>query len=201
MDEYYFTLAPSLPTSGFFVTSEGAIECLTCKEENTHGVYWCDHIQDNVLNHRDYQAIWRNGLEPVEFDLEIPMFPTEGLWAKVTLSKDQKFDRFLVEWKTMFVCYLNPGEGRKVIRSILWEKCTTYLNKMAVSIGKPPDCSSSSHSMSAQLKWEKSTTNGRFNAQRWSLYTTKMCIQCNHDALSIGDDLAPPRQKFGVWSS
>jgi hypothetical protein len=183
---------------GFKFLQDGHIQCVTC------AAVWCEHIEILTANGADQEAIWReDGMTHGQVNLEIPMFPSENIWTSVILTPyGTKFPRYVVEWETdpnspgstVFICYLNPGEGRSVIRSVLWDRM--WGNKR-----RRKECVMPHHSYLAQVLWTRDMklldTIPRKAAQIWSVYYTGQCLHC---ALNdgLGDDLVPDREG-NVW--
>lgn len=185
--------------------------------EHTAMSSWCDHIQKAMVQILDSKVIWNHSPPDSElldqFDLQIPMFPVTGQFVTVRLTKDLQardagIPRFYVDWDnplwtsatTQFITYVNPGEGRMVIRDALWQKCMVEREIVGYT-----ECKASHHGLNAQKKWEehqRSTTLGP--AEIWSVYETLWCLHCRAFSGSGSDgfdpDLVPDGAKTGVWS-
>lgn len=165
---------------------------------------WCNHIQKAAVLRWDAQAIWVSGQEQWDsFYLEIPMFPNDNLWASVELIKvDSKTPVYAVDWHecptnlnhATRLCYLNPGEGRNVIRQVLVEYM--WADRFRVK-----SCKAGHHNYSAEMRWQQDTKSGssRLAPQYWSVYTTEQCLTCRIGDPSSDPSLIPDTQKT-VWN-
>lgn len=177
--------------------------------------YWCEHVQGVIIQSLDAESLWEEFTDnPAGIEIEVPMVPSSNLWARVTLQDaEQKYacrqviwDSSVVPWLTgtltgpssrvdqpNFIGYLLPGEGRMVIRNMMfdWFK---GLGEIGVT------CSSSSHGYKEEREWIKAINNSvRKWGELWSVYTTGFCLDCNPTG-GWSDDLIPENdKKASVW--
>lgn len=184
----------------FSFLPSGHIRCEECGTD-----LWCVHIKQAMVKRWDATAIWDkpdNSEYAPQLNLQIPMFPTENLWTEVKLFFPQSspVPRYRVAWcglnsDWVTICFINPGEGRNIIRSSL-------VDYMMGDIHKQTECSAPHHGFQAQRRWEIETTKGNSKlwAQLWSVYSTGYCLTCK-DINPSDPDLVPPEQRTGVWNT
>lgn len=171
---------------------------------------WCEHIQHAMVKNWDAAAIWDKD-PAVEYrrtiHLAIPVFPTSRLWTDVTLEITEFAAlSYQVLWEaplesgvthTIVLCYLNPGEGRNVIRQ-------TLIERMWIDFDPKAECEAGQHKLSAQLNWQRhmeSPKNRLYAAERWSVWVDRRCLWCrSHDPMNTPDDLVPDQEKT-VWNA
>jgi hypothetical protein len=124
------------------------------------------------------------------------MFPSFEMYHEVKLSQVSIMERDLykVSWieprsgePDAFLCYLNPGEGTKVIRSILYEQTARCSDLI---------CQSGSHGYKAEMVWKEDVEinlKGNKSAQLWSVYTSSLCLMCRAAYSDADSDLIPER--------
>lgn len=195
--ERWFT-DPDNNCSFVYNMSTGQIRCSECNST------WCNHIKKAVVNAWDQAAVWDKPENEMPSDLVffIPMFPADSLWTEVTLIPvEGSVPRYEVQWdnplrkiKNHFetICYINPGEGRAVIRSTLYEY-------MLADPKRLKECIAEHHGYAAQKRWEQDAKGNKHHAQLWSVYTKGECLYCAQ-ILSQTDDIVPPRQGSGVFN-
>lgn len=183
----------------FVLRSSGYIECGECDFAK-----WCEHNEILTRERGDRRAIWTNTSDelPESLFLEIPMFPSENFWKKVRLKLDENMPRYAVHWRpplhpdnaeAPLIMFLNPGEGRNVIRTVLVEY-------MLYSMKPDAECKAGHHGYIAQIAWENDMKTSRKTVQLWSVYTTDMCLTCLVNMNVTDPDLIPDRQGSGVWN-
>lgn len=180
----------------FQLRTSGHIYCEECDE------VWCNHTKQAIIKRWDAAAIWDKPDDseyPREFNLQIPMFPTTNLWTEVKLYLPENTPvlRYRVVWPEKdwpTICFINPGEGRNIIR-------TSLLDYMLGDPTRQKECSASHHGYNAQHVWENDTKPKNKNVwpQMWSVYTTGLCLVCKN-VNPTNPDLVPPNQRTGVWN-
>lgn len=152
---------------------------------------WCTHIEGAVRDNADSEAIF-DANEELGF-LEIPMFPSLNLWARVRLALNVKLEAYKVymDWDgnpptdSNFLGFLHHGEGRMVIRSMILNFFEGEVNLSSLA------CKSSAHKMRQEIDWQKSLNDpNKRIPQLWSVYQNGACIACT---MSAGEwaDLVP----------
>jgi hypothetical protein len=184
----------------FTLRTSGHIYCDECDE------VWCNHVKQAMVKRWDAAAIWDKPDDseyPREMELQIPMFPTFNIWTQVKLyfPEDTPVPRYRVVWIDHApvwptICFINPGEGRNIIRASL-------VDYMLGDSNKQKECSAPHHGFQAQTIWERETREGNSKLwpQLWSVYTTGKCLTCSKIDPSSDPDLVPPNQKTGVWNT
>lgn len=187
----------------------GLIRCHEVHEDSNP--VWCEHVEASVTLNADASAIWEPiGIkagtgdegDPVladEMKLDIPMFPTVGLWANVSLLLVPRLyvPMYTVEWShpygasDQFIGNITRGEGRRTIREMLVEF-------MWAAPDREVECRASHHGLRAQIEWQKLINSEFRTREAWSIYLTDWCTYCN---LHRGDDsdLIPESENNGVW--
>lgn len=194
----------------FRLREDGHIVCLEHFADTT--VTWCSHLEHAMRNRGDSGGIFGKTDLTIAFDLMIPMFPSADLWTQVELQVtnpigDQK--RWRVMWfdcptipnnqdgsakPGMYVCTLNPGEGRNVIREALVEV-------MYGDSKRTVFCKSAHHGFDAQDEWLTFIRNGKGIIQDWSVYTTGWCLWCTKRFNELMNEASTvPEQQGGVWN-
>lgn len=178
-----------------FTPSTGNVTCFSC------GIRWCEHVKLFMMSGGDSIIVWEKP-ENAEYKgnlfLNIPMFPTEDLFIRVLLERVDALPRYRVTWaydlEVQFLCFLNPGEGRRVIRNI-------FIENMKTSKVEEQTCRAPHHSVHAELTWQEMTRlSHKRSAQYWSIYTTGQCLTCAKVDPTADPDLVPEQQRSGVWN-
>lgn len=176
-------------------SSKVGLECVAC------GELWCRHIKRAMITHADQEFVWHGDWETKNID--IPMFPTQNIWARASLSKlEAGYARLLyvqldpVEY--IDISYLHPGEGRNVIR-------TTFIDYMLgdrLKNNKGGICHSPSHKFREETLWKERTkpTNKNRVVEYWSVWATGSCTACQFNtSASFDPDLIPEDKKESIW--
>lgn len=177
---------------------------------------WCEHVEDLVKNSLDTHFIWASGpkawWEKRLSIIAIPIFPTSNMWQRVEMERvdidswpensepvEPKFamlNLFFHEIDPMkrgdFVGTISPGEGRKVIRALLFEKM------LADPEVRTAECECSMHNTAAQHLYEKHCRDGLKMLEQWSIWKSGVCNYCSiHFTFGPGllDDLVPANER------
>lgn len=176
------------PAFQFVLHDNGHIACLECRYKGV--TYWCSHLEEAMTKRWDQKAIWENGCNLSAFKFQIPVFPTKNLWTEVLLDYRPN-QQARIWWKGNYVCTINEGEGRNIIRGSLIEY---MLGNVDYS-----QCKSSTHGWGAQRVWEKDILNPDMRyAQLWSVFAESMCLTCLQALNS--PDAVPASENTGVWN-
>lgn len=182
-----------------WVTSQnGVLQCSVRQHEGVGIRHWCDHIRSCIEGEDDATWCFDPGA------LIVPMFPTSDMYAEVRI--DDKVTaggrRLLIPVQDGgnyspdqdFVGFISPGEGRKVIRSML-------LNWAEAKVRRPGDpdgaeCRSSMHGVTAENRLKQMYQNAQSKQSRnmqaintWSVADVGVCVMCAATASS--PDLVP----------
>lgn len=190
--------------------NSGLITCRHVHDEPNQ--VWCEHMGPCVQAGADADAIWEptgtvgtpdgEGVPVFEdqMRLDIPMFPTVGLWASVTLTLIPRptMPMYSVEWDHpngrdgLLIGHITRGEGRKVIRELMVEF-------MWAAPDREVECQAAHHGLAAQIEWSKCINDERRTREAWSVYIHDWCTYCR---VNRGDnsDLIPAAENTGVWS-
>lgn len=172
---------------------------IQCGEDNS---YWCEHIASALEANVDAEELWiqlaTGIIENKEVHMDIPMIPTVNQWARIALVLDEAFKTPAYEVvyigpgedKTNSVGHIHPGEGRMIIRSMIFDWFRSMVTVENLS------CQSSSHKYAAQMQWEKDIKNPkRKPAQEWSVWSSTNCLTCAAGGNASFDDLVPEVDK------
>lgn len=174
-----------VPSEPFTVEAKqnGHLKCQGC---NT---FWCGHIQQFINDRADAESIWQvieqgfNEPPIVNVDIEVPVVPEKNIFCRTILSPVNKTIAEINILDNVFLGYLNKGEGRGTLKSILdnW----LFVQEFAA-------CSNSQHSFTQQMIWEKDmTTPAGRRAEFWSLSILGKCLGCSMSGSDSFDDLVP----------
>lgn len=189
---------------GVWSTKVGLLVCM--KDETA----WCDHIDQVVKMGLDAKSIRADCTEQEVMYLEVPVFPTDGIFGRVFLHprKSGTFDVNLNEpidvvttkkmkrAKGPHLGILCPGEGRVILRNMI-------LDWLQGITPEPPTpvttCSSFRHGYQRKLDF---TTIMKFGHPRarmieaWCLYWYTKCYGCLTEegpSIEFDSDLIPSR--------
>lgn len=164
--------------------SEGWLECIdmTCQTLSSH---WCPHIKVAIDQGADAALLWDQTWEiswprakdaqPFEANVKVPIVPESSLWTTIGVvecSIDRTLEAHLKLTNSHeFLGFLNPGEGRLVLLSML--------NNYIFSRDVKWTCNRASHGFKQQVRYENNmkSRQGRYS-EVWSLFLTNMCITC-----------------------
>jgi hypothetical protein len=173
--------------------NNGHLNCHAC------GQYWCEHINKSIVENEDSKVLFfkPDNAALGSVDVEVPMMPTSNQWAHVTLEPAQDFPGLAFEvilpetdarnsdGELHMLGYLHPGEGRYVIRSMIYD---WFRGEVPLETLK---CSSRSHKFMQQMRWEQDMADEHKQvAQLWSVWTTGSCLACSFNTDGL-DDLIP----------
>lgn len=188
--------SPNGDPSNLMLKPDGRIICKRCNSR------WCNDIAVAISKMTDAVLIWKDDL-PDDMNLEIPVFPTNLFYEKVKLGRTVNMRRFEAVWiykidpvEYRNLGYINPGESRMTIRSLLVEQMW--------SDWTPPgyECRASHHGPAAEAVWQRETDEANRNrhVNLWSVYRTSQCIYCATHDPSQDPSLVPDRERSGVWN-
>lgn len=174
-----------------WVLPSSRLECGDCHES------WCKHIQAALIANADGDDLWDNLLE--SYEMEIPMIPTAGQWVHVILEPALNFNSRVFEvvlglpdslggtapGDTVFIGHIHPGEGRMVIRSMIFDWFRGHVDLAGL------ECHSSSHKMQAEAQWQNDMKQPETAVtQQWSVWASSQCRTCAA-GMNNFDDLVP----------
>lgn len=190
----------------------GHLYCGTCK------LNWCDHIHDVVRNNKDADALMsRFTLNEIDaHHIDVAIVPSEDLWAQVILVRSPELPRALeVQFSitnpetrnklfgkdgkiaAVFLGLINPGEGRMVIRSMIYDWFAGQAPQLHLK------CTSTFHSVAAEVMWQqdhkKNSAPVRTFMQEWSVFMSGRCLGCNQPSQTDFSDLIPEDEKTRPW--
>lgn len=168
----------------FYWTDDGNIRCQSCPESPT----WCMHIEMLTTENGDAEPIWL-GEEELNFDLQIPLFPTSGLWVKARLVYVGKLNAYKVGIDTeestenLRMGYLHQGEGRGVIRNMILDWFDGVFGD-----NTNLKCMSASHKPLQEMAWVEAMRDKNKRIKNlWSVWDTHSCIACTVSPDSFSD--------------
>lgn len=140
--------------------ANGALLCLECEKN------WCRHIRQAILDKRDARLINARLLAPEVFNVEdgllivfdIPVSPDyAGLWVTTHLEP-VKIRGVMPAFEVTLpppagqgevLCYLMPGDGLAVVRSILLDRVREATKTV------PVKCNSGKHNFKEEMHFQK----------------------------------------------
>jgi hypothetical protein len=172
-------------TYDFMAMPNGHIACEVCSAS-----LWCEHIEQMIKANGDAGVIFEDftpgGVEDLR--IEVPMFPTSNLWQPVVLTPHKKITAYFVDLDVDSASYelgfLNPGEGRVVLRSMVLSWFAGMVETSTLQ------CKSKSHGFPAQKAWEQNMKDE--GARALSLFAVWQQGTCPHCLRQLNDpDLVP----------
>lgn len=180
-------------SASFEASADGHLTCQEC------GELWCEHTQFAMVRNLDAEFVWDNeGVE--EWHVQVPMFPTQKLWAESALVRIEGMPyvelHLVTEDDLIKISYLHPGEGRNVIRTIFIDHMLTRRVVDAKLI-----CGSPSHKFRQETAWQQRTRSDNKNrvAEYWSVWTTGACINCRGLSVAGFDPDLVPDKEGSIW--
>ena len=173
----------------FYWTDVGSIRCQMCDDTPD----WCMHIEMLTIENGDAESLWKYGEDEAMFSVQVPMFPTNGLWARAELMYVGKFDAYKVGidaeefTENIRIGFLHRGEGRNVIRQMILD---WFDGQFGMS--KTIKCMSASHKVSSEIAWvDAMRDDNKRILNYWSVWDTHSCIYCKNGADTDMSDLVP----------
>lgn len=170
----------------------GQLKCTEC----VGSPIWCLHVRGLVRDGKDLSNFWpTNDLVAPEYNVNckvyVPVFPDANHWTYVELvaySGPGGAARYQILWEdyplkyvdengtispSPVVGFLNRGEGRQVIRSILIEY-------MWGDPRRSYECKAAHHGYAQQKAFEANIAQTpEYYYEAWSIYMTNQCLVCN----------------------
>lgn len=164
--------------------SDGLIECpcSTFQRTRPSELHMCNHVAHVIKNNLDADpekgGIWdRNN--PI-MEVAVPVAKRPGLLVGVSLdepdSAGQRGARLhMSRLGTQFLCYLNPGEGRRILKLMIVEMLSAFYSSR-------PECESPTHTNSVNVPPELlDPVSGDSLSDTWYLLSTGNCRICWED--------------------
>lgn len=177
---------------------------LACEEDP--GEMWCEHINEGIREHKDAVTLWERQDATVRsaddeeltlIKILFPIVPTHGIWTQAILEPTTiplTRQLYIPELQSEPIGFVNPGEGRIVIRDLFVQLC--QIKKIWEL-----ECSSPTHGYREQMAWEEKMKDPatRF-VEAWSVHRTNLCTACIWDD---GEDFKEyvPGSEANSWSS
>lgn len=202
--------------------THGALTC-TCITDNraSRAPDWCEHIENVIMDQLDARPMGANptiAFRELPDSLVIPMVPSERFWVQVVLGTEPDFKSVYLDsglkaglakpgedpWvplrikttpdKESFLGYIGPGEGRRVIRTMVFEWLRPQRKRVF--------CKSKLHKTQ---RWSKSDPHTSPLAPAdwaalWSLVAQGACKDCLTFQMDFSQD-APQLSIFHVPGS
>jgi hypothetical protein len=165
---------------------------------DTHATIWCSDIEQVLRDNLDTESLWS---DPYYTDktVSIPILPSHSLWNAVRLDRVNNLRAYSVTQLGMkgdrddFVGFIHPGEGRRVVRNMLFE----WFNQVKVNL----TCPSEHHRFAQQRAFENNLREPKTRmAEQWCLWGYRMCLSCVAASASpVGgfSDLVPGEEPVG----
>lgn len=161
----------------------------------------CKHIVEAIEQGKDADLLWtlawditwpRQKDAPLfQASVQVPIVPGYDFWAEIRVCEstiNKTLEAHLASRNTLaFLGFINPGEGREVLMSILDNFIFTKVAELDLK------CHQSAHGFRQQMLHEanmKSSIGRR--SEYWSFYLHDMCVAC-HASIKSEDfsDLIP----------
>lgn len=187
-------------------TPEGFVKCLSCD------AIWCTHVEKSLRLNLDAPTLWerddadfpdQNNDVPSRFIAKIPLYPSRNLYATISFSTcgiEDTRKLFFEDFPTNALPplgYAHKGEGRVVVRTLIVDWFQGVVDPSNLQ------CAGASHNFATEMRWQQDVTSknlGLVFAQYWSVFTTRMCLDCNGNIENLDlEDLVPKeeRRRFG----
>lgn len=164
---------------------------------------WCKHVEQTIRDERDAVPTGsaKSALAALPDSVSVPVFPTEGIYFEVDLSKDEDFRevvsrvvtlptnstvetlRAMPLKKAVSMGFIGPGEARLAIRRMIIEWLRSQYRNA-------PSCKAPIHKT---IRWSMADKRtAPIAASEWpqlvSLISTGMCFECSGAKLNFEDD-------------
>lgn len=172
---------------------------------------WCEHIEKWVRDMDDAPFIWMGFSDKslASADVAVPIVPTADVWELASLRRlDPRKDSVEV-WikddgantvvdKDIFIGFLNPGEGRFVLREMLLD---WFIGTIQAQIEKQK-CSAPGHGYTQTVRWNADMQEGGGVAlvQQWTVWSTGRCLGCTFDPSSAAQFVPDAGPTRNPWS-
>jgi hypothetical protein len=155
-----------------------------------------------MINNLDADHLWKD--YPIAENLIIPVVPTSQVFIKVKLSGMNAdsaaltitMDDIGARKDDVFVGFLNPGEGRGIIRQHI-------INWFDVKFASIRQCNFQSHGPKAEAEWQARSVRSSTNfLDRYSVWSFGMCVFCfTRTGDQDDEDLIPQDddKKTSLW--
>ena len=170
----------------------GVLKCTITAHQKQGVGQWCSHIKTAVQGGMDSDWIFTPG------HLIVPMFPTYDLFSEVRIEETiiAGGRKLLVPVQTGgnftadldFVGFISPGEGRRVVRTMLIDWARN--NYRAPGDKEGLQCRSKMHGMEAERALKQDISTSYQAAVMWSVVTDGLCLHCWGRATNSNDSFA-----------
>jgi hypothetical protein len=172
-------------------------------------------MEASVKQREDAATIWEIFDKELSSDLQghfphhtlfIPISPTNKLWAEVEVFRSAMIPSAMAMLlmgsgiKSGVIAdlgYLNRGDGRNVIRSIITDWFQGKVDGKLI-------CQSAAHNFSHEMQWQKNVESAHMKLfENWSIYFNEQCLSCFQRNMQVRnqwpDDLVPDDEQR-KWS-
>lgn len=173
--------------------ADGKLNC-----SGHRNVDFCPHIQHIITEHEDFSLIAAPDSEWSGQLVVVPLVPKHGVWANVRIGDlHEATHAYKIELtvqtdpvKREFLGFLQKGEGRAVIRSMIW----AWFQSNILPTRSIYKCRSTAHKFRQEQRWNMHTQHGApledTFAEFWTVWQTGFCLYCN-SAMKALDDAIP----------
>lgn len=173
--------------TAYIVHKNNYVQCTKCKSA------LCEHVHRVLKKNLDAEPFWKKLESAAELKFLVPMVLSENLWAYVALRCDETLiDTYEVSLiqkenssRESFVGYLHLGEGRYVLRSMVFNWFMGHVEY------KKLQCESSLHKYEAEMNWQQHQKSSKKMAEYWSVWNDKLCLTCRKGVNADDSDLVP----------
>lgn len=174
----------SLDPRIYVFDQSGALTCSLSQHTALPGTFaWCRDIEYTVREHLDGGWCFDPG------SLIVPMFPSLGIFAEVRVDEQVLAGSRQLFMPTHtggtfsegldFIGFISPGEGRVILRDMLWEW---------VQSKGSAECASKMHSPKAERAVQSySSDRLKSAANKWQTVTEGLCMYCNEYITNTGE--------------
>lgn len=188
-------------SEGVYSTKSGLLVC------DHHDTAWCNHIESAIKISLDSESIFRDYLHFNLKKIEVPVFPTVGIFGRVSLDRigstpellnvyinaplDANAHKEKRDERGDSLGILCHSEGRLSLRGMILD--------WILSAQDPEGCHSNTHNYIRKAEFMRRQEQKALVMQdKWCMYWYKKCTLCLVETgadLSFDPDLIPPRER------
>lgn len=184
------------PVIRISTNKEGDLHC------HLHMENWCKCIKKIYVNNLDAESLWVEISKLVHdgwIGVKVPVSVVANIWV------DTRIWRIANEISVSVICpdtgeqqrlgILWPGEGRNVIRLMVYNWFIPKLIDLETGHEIALKCDSTSHNVTASIQAQRNLDNPNMCvAEQWSLYWKRRCLYCEEKLKeALSSDLVPQK--------
>lgn len=174
--------------------TDGHLYCTYCD------VIWCKHVKNTIVNGYDADLIWHYLEDTDRLTVMVPLSTETDLWIPVEITEPASSGRDVLlhvpphAKDEAIIGVLFPGEGRNVIRQLIYNWFLPQLFDPVTGIPRTLACTATSHKPKQHVIMKKRLNDPKTKTgEQWLLRFTGMCHECSQ-MLSAVNDLVPDRR-------